>query len=862
MKLDFRVYVGPSWVGFNFGTFTFGQVWTPTGWTELTSNEGNLQIDLELMDNVTAYQWSMQLSGFNQEERALLVVGNTILVEDGDGLVVAAGIIDNVSHSSNYSRIDQWNITVVSIATKLASIEVKPLRVGDVDIAQSANVTASNSLSYYAKEAPNVDDSRAAQEDYEPGNAVDGDEETVWIGDTFTGRRLNSNELTYFDKLGIKNYPMIHNGSFFIELINQFQPSQNMLYHYNGVNLTWNTTEGDFLADYENDTENGYYLGHDNQWNILFVQNAEAFNDLYRFQNAKHFIDAATESSDQNREFFDNFSPVKGVVAMVRTSGFGRQVVDWIAWGAWDETSWEAMQDTSNYGTSEKFFPHWDDLGPIGGDGLTANGTKIFPSLEFNQIIRKKLDVVPTSYDPNEPYYHAQEWEYESSTIQSPGQFIRPYDLENDGVTIEAARDDWILLTMPTMEHYLLEDVGPGDSVITLVNEDGYPNVDGLPSSGRVFVDTEILTYSAKDYDTGELTLSSAILYDHNVGSKVLIEEGTSTGYFTDAWPIAITGWERNEYPVPRTFVYRWSYDKNAKSPSTSEHERTWNTVLQRTNFTALTDAVGHSPILRPRKIVIEIGEMGDASSFLNETRARLNTLYALVDKSQFDSRYWIDSNSNEYIIQNIAYLAGLPVPPATMVTLGTEGPDRLEGTTDFGQAWSIMTDLAEYGNSFIEVDLDSTIVCRENDFYTAPNFTVDHALTEEDVISLRVEMVRPGEIGQFELTWESFDGTDGGVVHYPATRVGNYPVKKQGPQLYESETDAQIACERLYKLNRYPHNIFIELADTDLEGRPGDIDTLYWNGVTYTMLASAYSYAVEDGKLRVTVNYRELERA
>jgi hypothetical protein len=818
----FRVWLGPNWESFLFSNIGEGDVFRPTSaWTQVADDRGRLTIDIDMMDNLSAYTWRMTLAGYNIDEPSM-TPDRLILIESStdmqDWRVYCYGIIDSVNASSDHTAANDWNVRAVSVSERLQRKELSPVRIGDLDIAKSASAFASSSLGARWKETPNNLDASGPQNSFTPEHVVDGDKETLWICDNWVGDSEDRSTMELLSMVGPALSPDVYEGTRFVEIVKIPSPQDFHLLTYDIANGAWRICGPHGQEDLGRLAEDGDSL--------LLVENQTVFDRYYGGSNQFDTkVDLSEDKDKPRRDFMGYMRADKGVVALRHTSiGGYRRCADHIAWGNWTEAEWREL----------------DNNFPDSGDFCSWSTANIVRSPNYYEVIRKT----------------GTGWTVD--TLQHPGTEIQTYEGDDAGF-YDYSREAWIVLELPPMGHVLGRDVSAGDAVVYVEDGEGYPWVEGLPSAGRIFMDDEILSYSSRNFDTGVLTLSSPATKDHNSGTDIKVESEVTPGKFLSGWPLGSTGWENKQEPTPRDFIFRWAEHEQGMNPDNPYHRYTYNLSFQTLGYTGASWAIGHDPVMRARKICLEVGRMTKGGT-ASVQRPRIGTLTAKVRRDYFDTDRWFVEMSNEKFVQNIILVAGNNL---NVDSYGT-GLTRREGVTDMASAWMVITDAAQYGNSFVEVNLDNRFLVKPNHILSG---SWNHSMTLDmtSIQSLVVEQVRDYELGQMELTWESPDGSIGGEQRYPATK-GRGSVRRQGPQLFANETQAQVAVQRLYQINKYPHRIFVDLVDARDDIRPGDIHRIIWDyrGDVRTLLALAESVeiSVSNQTISVNVQYQELQRS
>jgi hypothetical protein len=226
----------------------------------------------------------------------------------------------------------------------------------------------------------------------------------------------------------------------------------------------------------------------------------------------------------------------------------------------------------------------------------------------------------------------------------------------------------------------------------------------------------------------------------------------------------------------------------------------------------------------RAKTVLLEIQKMT-----LDPARPRINRIKAMVDPAYFDSSSWLSGGETiEELIEQIGVNAGL----STAIVITTGGGATPSGfTTAIEKAWNVMVSAAEMGGSSILVARDSQIHVAPDDFWveSVGGYTPDYTWTRANVSSVEMLRTGGGMVSQVKLTWETPDGSDGGVAMWPSAPDKLGSVLELGKLYFANSAAATLAARKRYFISRYPYEFVVTLAAGNFDVAARQLALLQW---------------------------------
>lgn len=690
-------------------------------WFPLAMNNGTLQYDEEQSDNMATITWTAKLSGVQapatvlKPEHILLVVGSYDMTDLASEMpILLIGTIDRVQMSQDSANNGSWEIDIVGSSKLLQQSIIPGLRFGDLDIALQSNVDASSSLGAFWKlNMPQQMEIEAGtrteldlveyQQDAGPQNTVDGNEDTVWVSDGWLGNRATYGNLldpspgheTWASVFcyPVPEYPF---GTKYIEIINTKWLDAANMYCF----AKWWTPDasGSPRSRWYLITEDDFFQSQgldsgalhpdntkDNEKRLIIAEDLSIFQKVFPAAKANFMVDGLTLSGQRDLEDPRRVWWEGGALFFALDTGETHRH-DWLfSWGNVTDTELVTVWDANNLASFD--LPDTRYHVPLTG---------VRPGM----VIRRNLAQAINPAD-GAGQTMSYLWDY----IIHPGYVINT-DINADNTGNPSYRSEWIKWVLPEMSHILLYDINAGDTVITIVDSQNNPNVEGISKhnqAGVIFIDDEAITFTGKDYKQGILT-GCTVTRRHKKGSKILVQwtstawgrinlgeapgipagyripqDGRNMTFGTTAYPIKRFEWGRGyhhddgteRFPFAGNFLIRFSLDPDAPDPTTDSYDNAYfndkivdsqnaayaaqhvpNAVLDVTKppFPPMASIVvpgGASSVeaFRPRTILMQLREMWQFGGAAITARPMLNYFRAIVDRDFFNPDTWLDTS-------------------------------------------------------------------------------------------------------------------------------------------------------------------------------------------------------------------------
>jgi len=748
------------------GVHSAGAVVRP--WLKINQNDGRLRVNMSLDEMMVSTDWQFEVSGIAAPQ----VVFRPFHLAVIQGRAAASGsLLDTFVGFLDASTIRDDAKRVRKWSARVGSVAhlLARIEVDGVRMGDFDAVTHGSARSSTALGAAHKErwsgDFVAANPSFDADGVLDDDDDTVWIGDRMIGTDEPPGSFDGISQIYISPPLSVNAGARWLEFINHDTASVEL--------VAWNRdTASVGVLDIPSVTMNAGER-------FIVAENAARFLAENPSQEATQIFDV---SGSDNPGWFNNLKPAGGAVAF---NFFGNKSSA-VYWGDVDQS------DTG-----------WAPDGWTGA-AMAAPG--------YDETMRyKMLDSghVNTKDD------------WEVSRRQSPG-----YTIEDNNLGEQA----WIAVDLPSMGLALHEDItasAPGAGATLLIDGQNGPSTDGLPSSGTLVVGDEYITYSAKV--SGGVTVSArgasgTTAAAHVAGDAIFVvfTQATRTT-ITDALPLKSLTWERSGGTIYLS-NFKWRYSAlRARTPDEEQHEDDYEV----TNTVTSHATSSHTQTLtdnRAATVLLEIQKMT-----IDPARPRVNRLKALVDPAYFDSGQWLSSGETiEELIEQIAVNAGLS--SAIVVTTGG-GATPGGFTTARDKAWAVMASAAEMGGSYIRVERDSQISVAPDDFWieAVGGYTPLATWTRDEIANVEWSRRSGGQVSQVRITWETPDGSDGGVVAWPSTPDKLGSVLELGTWYFATEAGATLAARKRYFMTRYPAELVVTLAAGNLAVEPRQIYGIQW---------------------------------
>lgn len=902
----------------NSSLHTVGAPWY--FWYPLDTNNGQFEYVQEVSDNLSARTWTAKLSGVQapamilKPEHMIAITyfatwfpGDVPIPDPEDFPLFCLGFIEKVSMKQNGKGEGTWSIDIVSTARLLQGTSIPGVRMGPLNIALEAEASASSSLGAAWKlTLPQREDASlpeidiiTPQEDFSASNAVDENEDTLWVSDGWRGPNMtNSHGHSAWSSIFVYPPAMDQFGVRYLELTNVDGIDMHWWWVYTKYSyidpvdsLTktrsrWiQATETDMLSQNGLDDTDAI-SGNDES--LVIAENGATFRRVFPAANPKHFIDASTLDGPKDPEAVRRIWWEGGAIFLAWSSP-ANSAGHLVSWG---DVDYEELEN------------HWEGEVSL---GIPQSGTSDFDLPEGSE----HLDHVPLSElragAVIRRNFSTSGVDYVSDFIHRPGYIIRTED-----------EDEWIKFVLPPMTHLLREDVEIGATEIFLVDGQNNPNVEGLSRhgfGGMLYIDDELVPFTGKDYYQGKLT-GCTVGRKHKGGTKVYVRQfvkqagkanthalgpgGVWVEPFkdklfevaSDGYPLSKIEWGRGKYgtgadryPHFGDYDIRFSISGDTRPAGEDGFENDYlsdpiakstvwggmdapNTSIDMTTGTFGTEG------LRARSFLFQIRTMHDASHVSITARPRLNYFRAFVDMRYFNPDTWLDTTSgsgwaNDLLVDTLLGLSNWW--PSLFITWGNpELPPQMarqRGVTDTDTTWRIASDAAEYGSSVIDVRRNSRVRSTTNGYLVVPEHTPSRIYTTEDFIEVEIVNVRPAEVGQVRVTWLNGDSTLNGVALYPDELPRGTSLVEIGPLIVNSQTIADRIAFNSYTTKRFPYNVFATMARSDEDIEVGEIHQVDYDFhltgeiIRKILMVESVTQTFEAGRWHTVVGYREISR-
>jgi len=894
-------------------------------WWPLETATGELMLWEQADQNLGTVTWRAELSGVNiplaaVRNKTLILIqtrywNGSAMSSWGNFLV---GWAQNPRANDDSNRQRAWKLNVVSVAGLLERIRIPGIKVGADDLVRLGSATASDAMSAAYKEQ--------AAGDYsgEPGlgadQAIDGDDNTLWMGERFVGEENpvandagpsamgSSRGITQFH---ITKYTGQSSGYRWIEVTALADATVNdwivagVDYFVNVEGQDISLAEGERAVFVENpilfQEENSYVEG-----TLLDL----ADYSLWNLNNNKQTVSLAGATGGTYTLTFDHtgggwYAETTGAIlynasaAAVRNAltalaqlGDDDVFVTGVAGGPYQiifvnglgsdagihtlalnsslsgggTPSVTRNQDGgSAFQTADNGVKIFDHLATAGGylrltvfgvqnvESQVVWGTGYTELAQGNGWTGAAIDAPAAGetarflFSPSSPTASADYWDV--GPVATPGY------------SAVAADASWLLVQLPRLELFLGETLNPGThttgSPLLLQDASGANTVDGLDASGSIQVGAEQIAYTSKT-STG-IILAGAVAGSYGEGDKVYAVAG---GLATDGLPVEAVVLRRRagSTNVPEDFWVRGSGLTSVRTPAddpddytgdyTFSHETTGNSDAEVT--------IALSPSQRLRWLLVEVRAMTE-----NPSRVRLNSLEARVDVSVYGATVL---ESGDVAAAAVVGLEAAGLPAGAIVDAG--GTPEIGGyTTEDGEAWPILADLADYTGCRLTVGRDSKINLAPSDFWTAALGKSPSQTYTSGEIAAYERLDTYGGVGQVKLTWVNEDGSPGGTVSHPTTAQTG-AVVEMGPYVFVNEATALLAAQNRYLWLMRPYTVLAQMAASQVERRPGEYHRATWalddemTATSRVYVATEATHRIEGFAVESVLNYRQISRS
>ncbi len=773
----------------------------------LTTDNGQLNLVETMDDALGMVTWQATISGVRLPQASLrhahCIAIEYLAVPAGDWEMLL-GWVETPQIQDDDRRRGEWTVSIMPAVQMVGRTRIDGVRVGQINWAENASASGDTVLIDPRKER-NSGDYIAAAPALEHASAVDGDAETLWIGERLLGTADPNTFPGAFDEFASQirlwMYPGEPKGYRWIEFVGVSNELNRQLCN--------SDASVDVLVELSDIP--------DGDGRLAIVEDAQLFAEMNPL--------ASNRIVEIGSAIFDLFDTTQDCVALM-TPGSNA----WSNVVAWGNGSDDLKAKHENSPDPDEYSEEWP------GDHI--------PPPAAGEIIR---------------------YRYNGSASQRRDHFVvdeADHALYNIGDGV----DPWLLVELPGMGLELEEDIEddePGaNDTLYLVDAGGNRSTGGLPYSGTLQIATEQITYSAKTEGGVIVTARGAngsVAAPHVAGDAVYMLDGSTA---TNGAPIKSVTISRPTGSVTwREFTLRVSNLERARVPTDDNYTGDYTAIATVTNNSADTYTVNLSPSKRVRWLMMEIDKME-----VDPYRPRLNEFEAILDEAFYHAQSWLTGTvyAGEVIKQALVN-AGLP---ESMFAITLTGMAAVEGfSTARDLALTVAADFADYAGCLVTVERGSSISIKANTLWSADSHTPVETWTRNDV--RRVEVVQQVNRGvsQVIVPWRTPDESDSGEAKYPATPDAAGAPLTLDEMLFASAETAQNAAKRRYIMERFSWRFVMEMAQGLPGLRPGVVYGLTWQfdasqpALTRTLLLVEVDHTVSAGVWKTTCVGLQLDR-
>jgi len=850
------------------GTHTLGAV--AYFWHPLTNNNGRLQYREDLDPTLCTSSWDVTLSGIAAPVSALRT-GHVVLIQIrevsggtwGSWTTWAVGFVAGAQASEDVTRAGEWTLNVGGTQIAPGLENVVGLHVGLTDAADQSSVTASSTLAPVIK-AVGDGEIVSPSEIVVPGQVVDNSLNTGWVSGRFIGE---DNPLF---TPGASSIDGIRETRGITQVHVSKRVGQGDGYRWIELTFFSDAECHDWLIaglDHMVYMENAFAFSASAGDRVILAENAELFNEENGENDAQQVIDLSTYQlwNMGNQKFTLTNNATGGTFTLTVDS----QTTGGLAHDADAATVQTALLALSSIdvwqvlvtGTAQNLaIKFLNGLGSDNGPGMTVDdgsltggtatltetaapvfpydtgnpGSDIFDYLPATGATLRLYDG-PSGQGQSQVVWGdgyvmsnwASDWTGSALSAFGTGETARMlfnpsgptvtadfWDVGNiatPGYIMATGDKEWLKLDFPEMGLKLSGDITdsvPGAGQALSIENAAGVSVEGLPATGTIQIGNEQMTYSARDFDAGTLTLSARGANGTTAAAHTdqdLVYFVDALGVATDAWPIETVNIKRRSGgAVPEDFVIRGTAQSTARNPDQPSYTTDWDTLATVTGNALETytlDLSATNP--RLRYLLIEITLMSDSPS-----RVKVDEVETLIDGDVLSTDINLPAGTVAEAVTALLDQAGLP--SGAIVDAG----DTLEPTdytTSGGSLWPILVDMADFTRMQILMTRDSKLHVALHPFW-AGTPTPDGSWGRDEISNLQLIRSAKLGVGALELTWRSETDAGEDTVTAPTTRLTGQTVKV-GPYVYTDASGALAGAVKRFWQARRPYEAVMQLA-------------------------------------------------
>jgi len=762
-------------------------------WAQLEGDDGKLHIIRETNDTLCATKWSAEISGV-AAPRAFLRRHHAVLVRQRESHLLPwepllLGWIDEYSVDDDFSKVAKWKVRVVSSAGMLEKMAVPPLRSGELDLCQYGKIIVQDVQLASVHKEWGSGDFVAASPDVSAKAAIDGDENTAWIPERVLGFETDGEG----NDLSIKSSDKTAWGEIFV------------------VEMNLGTVPG---------------LGKGYRW-IQFGTTVSSIGDFRVFNKTGNQIGALIDLGGsagtasriflvENLNLFSAHNPLANPTRIVEVGAgwFDAFDLNSDALGIWGSNN-PSFDPTKFLGPAIK----WGNDPDVRIPSHEGKSCEMMagPCLQIpmdGKVLawRRKTDGTPVGT-----------WWYAATTADTagydPGE-TRPYP--------------FFMVQLPTMGLALKTDVTGSYSGLLECWDGKTTHVNGLPASGIIQIGSEQMRYDFKTKTAINIVERGYGLTDptaHQAEDSVLVVEN---GQATDGFQVRQIRWKRREGKSHPSHFKIWGsgFAVQPRHPVADDEDPNYEFEM---DFTKYADEQWYAA----NEYTIDFSQSPKRMSWLlfqislmnvQPSRARVDSFEAILDTTLLDPDCWLPEGAT--LLDALAKLLHNAGVPASAITMALPLPfmDAFKVMTAYSNAWSVLTDLADYSGCYVNVDLLSHITISTNVVWRPELSQYPHREWDRsNLATVQFIAERSTPTAQVQMERLNPDGTTAETLVYPTQMDAVGVVQQMKATIYPSHDTAMAALERRYLLAKYSYTIGLQTALGQDDLAPGEVNSVSW---------------------------------
>jgi len=831
-------------------------------WWPLTTDDGKFTLTETLNDTLNVVDWSTQLAGFTFPQAALrnghFLLLQTRWLDDTTGwgawTNALLGWLDSPHARGDLAAEGSWTVNVLSAFGMAGRQTIGGIRAGALDLAPTANITASSTLATPRKMA-GTGEFTAATPDLSTAALTDGNAATGWLSERLLGTANvpgdGAGEFRFasygIDQVHVTRYAGQSKGYRWLAILCRGASVEDQ-----GVNLVDQDRYFPLIT-----SNPGMHTAPQKPFSA-FPGDGKL---LILCENLRLFREENPDCDADIWEVSDTTTVMHRYAAGDWANMWRRDASTVAAW-------WDRLAATGG-GLRCIFYPEgwkypagdviWGTITPAYVATTWAGLTGAYQSPQLSaptpgQTLRRQWATAGSA---------AGGWAVDANA--TPGYFLGATPAEKRGDAAKAAVEH-LLIELPSLGLTLAADVtdaapGPGDTL--LVSLLGEPGVDGLDASGTVQIGAEQITYSAKAPDYGGVIITArgangTTAAAHSTGDAVAQVVG---GVALDCPPLKSVGFTRPAgLPLPKAFVIRASQYDAVRGPEDEGYTADWTTLATETANASANYTLTLGTAARYRWVIIELQGMTTTPY-----RAALNGLILTVDPAVYRSDTHLAATTAANVVKQALTNAGLP---AGALTVGLGSDTLSNSTTARDTAATVAADLCDFAGLRLDVGRDRKLTITVDPYWGITGLpAADLTWTTLTAGAYEADWRTGSAIAQIELEWQLPDGTVQPLVRYPALAATTGALVHSGPYCYATLAAAQAAAQKRYWQLRRPYGSLIEAVGAPWTVRAGQVHGVTWPlaagmlAVKRVYLAQQVTHQIADMALSTAVNMLQISR-